>query len=381
MKPAIVVVAFNRPRSLERLLRSLNDAVYQDQNITLIISIDKCDTNQDVLEIAKAFQWEYGTKEVVYQSENLKLRKHIIKCAGYSSNYGSVIILEDDLYVSPYFYEYAVAALEFSETDNRVAGVSLYNHCVNVNNSEPFEKIDDGYDNWYLQLASSWGEAWTKKQWEDFYQWYTQHQDMELAGNDIPAFVSGWPASSWLKYFIKYLVGSNKYFFYPRISLTTNFGDAGTNAFTDSTDFQVALQCAPKEFCFSKLDNSRSVYDSFFENTLVATSIGFEGVDIDLYGTKPIGRSQYLLSRNIYDCKIIKSYACSMRPHEANIMQQILGKDFFLYDTSNKEKNSHVYDDVRKMRYCVRYIRKENYKTLLKMIFSSAMRGLKRRFK
>ena len=37
MKPAIVVVAYNRDDALERILKSLDSAVYEDNNIELII--------------------------------------------------------------------------------------------------------------------------------------------------------------------------------------------------------------------------------------------------------------------------------------------------------------------------------------------------------
>ena len=113
--PPIVVVGFNRPVSLKRILASLNQAYYPEHTtIKLIISIDKSDTNKEVLAIAENFEWKFGEKTVNYQKENLGLRKHIIQCGNYSLKYESVIILEDDLFVSPNFYLYAQKALGFS---------------------------------------------------------------------------------------------------------------------------------------------------------------------------------------------------------------------------------------------------------------------------
>ena len=43
IKPAIIVIAYNREESLKRLLTSLNNAIYESDDITLIISIDKSD--------------------------------------------------------------------------------------------------------------------------------------------------------------------------------------------------------------------------------------------------------------------------------------------------------------------------------------------------
>ena len=155
----VVVVAFNRARSLKRLLSSLNDAAYIVDDVPLIISIDKGENNQDVLAVAEAFVWKHGEKKVIYQDKNLKLRKHVLQCGDYALKYGNVIVLEDDLYVSKYFYQYAEAALKFTQGNDRIGGISLYNHRFNVEASEPFEAVDDGYDNWYFQFASSWGEA------------------------------------------------------------------------------------------------------------------------------------------------------------------------------------------------------------------------------
>ena len=92
----VVVVAFNRARSLKRLLGSLNDAIYTVDDVPLIISIDKGDSNQDVLAVAESFVWEHGEKKVVYQETNLKLRKHVLQCGDYALKYGNVIVLEDD---------------------------------------------------------------------------------------------------------------------------------------------------------------------------------------------------------------------------------------------------------------------------------------------
>ena len=128
----VVVVAFNRARSLKRLLGSLNDAIYTVDDVPLIISIDKGDSNQDVLAVAESFVWEHGEKKVVYQETNLKLRRHVLQCGDYALKYGNVIVLEDDLYVSKYFYQYAESALMFTQDNNRIGGISLYKEKNNI---------------------------------------------------------------------------------------------------------------------------------------------------------------------------------------------------------------------------------------------------------
>ncbi|MCK4747327.1 MAG: glycosyltransferase, partial [Bacteroidales bacterium] len=124
-KPVVVVVAYNRPRSLERILHSLK-RIRNATDVKLVISIDnQAPDNYPVRDIATEFNWPHGEKEVIYQEARLGLRNHILQCAGLSQQYGSVIILEDDLYVSPYFYDYAVQALTYYTDDQEIAGISL----------------------------------------------------------------------------------------------------------------------------------------------------------------------------------------------------------------------------------------------------------------
>lgn len=358
----IIVVAFNRPRSLSRLLKSLSKADYPSKDIPLILSIDKAEDNKEVLQIANDFKWNFGEKKVIYQEANLGLRAHIIKCGNLSKEYGSVIILEDDLYVSVNFYNYTEAALKFSEDKSYISGVSLYNHQLNVHTRDNFGILDDGYDNWYFQFASSWGQAWSHKQWSAFFDWYVLNQDLE---NDqcIPQNVTSWSDKSWLKFFIAYLIQNEKYFFYPSTSLSTNFSDAGTHIGMDSTKFQVPLSFnTNKKFRFSTLDQSRNVYDAFYENQKIHQFLELtkEEITIDLNGYKPKTNAKYLLTTKIEAFKTIKTFGRSLKPIEVNVIENIVGDEIFLYDTTipdEKPKNSNW---RRKLMYNIKYISLNN---------------------
>lgn len=381
----VVVVAFNRSNSLKRLLASLNEAEYTENDVPLIISIDKGDNNQDVLSVAESFTWLHGEKTVVYQSENLKLRKHVLKCGDYAFKYGNVIILEDDLYVSKYFYQYAEKALKFAENDERIGGISLYNHRFNVEAAEPFETIDDGYDNWYFQFASSWGEAWSKNQWENFKEWYIKSPNIDQR-DEIPQYVRNWPASSWLKYFIAYLIEKNLFFMYPKKSLTTNFGEAGTHVNKNNTNHQVPLQNAEMTYHFSELDKSGCVYDAYFENLLVESRvIREEKVTVDLYGQKLLTnekrKSNYIVTRKSLPYNIVKTFGCNMRPHEENILHSCEGNDFFLYDLRVPVKAKPPIDEIRKAQYNLRYIDRKQYAAIISLFAQKTFDGVIRRWK
>ncbi|MFK7813561.1 MAG: glycosyltransferase family 2 protein [Maribacter sp.] len=354
----IVVVAFNRPRSLARLLNSLSAASYPDKNIELIISIDNSDDNQEVLNIANSFDWVFGKKIVTYQKVNLGLRAHILKCGDLTSEYGSVIVLEDDIFVSPNFYFFAKAALNFSENENPIGGISLYNHQLNVHTKENFSPVEDGFDNWYFQFASSWGQAWTKKQWNGFKNWYLENQSL-AENRDIPQNVNSWSEKSWLKFYIAYLIDTNGYFLYPKISMSTNFSDAGTHIGHDTTIYQVPLNYGTKkEFNFSSVQMSQSVYDAFFENLGIPKYLGYskDELCIDLYGYKDKCAKRYWLTTKILNFKIIKSFSRSLKPIDANIIKNIVGNDIFLYDTTVTEKNRIRPDFYRGSIYKLKYV-------------------------
>jgi len=336
-RPAIVIVGYNRPASLSRLLTSLSVADYDGESVPLIISIDKSD-NEDVAKVADDFRWNYGEKIVKTYTQRLGLRKHVISCGNLSLQYGSVIVIEDDLYVSPNYYIFAKAAIAFYEKEDKIAGISLYSHSWNVNCSRPFIPADDGMDAYFLQFAQSWGQVWTASMWTSFIDWYIHNSDKIHDETDLPRAVTCWPDTSWLKYFIRYLVKTNRYFVYPRVSLTTNFGDQGQHARVSSPSYQVPLLWGnKKEYNFPEYAKKAVSYDAFFERMGLGEVVGVpeEYLCADLYSTKgnQIGKRYWLTSATA-NYKVHTSYGLQMRPHEVNIICGINGKDIFCYDTS-----------------------------------------------
>ncbi|WP_349663577.1 glycosyltransferase [Cellulophaga lytica] len=347
-KPVIVVVAYNRAHSLKRLLGSLELASYNTKDIRLIISIDKGVDNQDVVKVAESFCWKYGEKEVRYQDNNLGLRNHVLKCGDLTQEYGSIIMLEDDLYVAPDFYNYTLQALEFTKNDFSVGGISLYKHEINMCTYKAFNPIEDGYDNWYFQYAASWGQAWSAIHWKSFKEWYDKGQN--LKGNlSIPRYVRSWSEKSWLKYNIAYLIEKNKYFLYPKIALSTNFSDVGTHVGNTSTAYQVPLfMMKSKTYKFSTVEESLSVYDAFYENAKLYMYLnkGKEDLVVDLYGHKEYYGNKYLLTDKIMNYKILNSFSRLLKPIEMNVVNNIKGEELFLYDVNFKEINSRSFNNL-----------------------------------
>lgn len=352
MTPAIIVIAYNRPDSILRLFKSLSVAHYLQKDVPLLISIDyqESENHDRVIEIATNFEWPFGEKKIIAHQKNLGLKKHVLSCGNLVADYESIIMLEDDIFVSPYFYEYACDALCFYQDSNEIAGISLYCHKKNFVANLPFELIPDSNDVFFLQIASSWGQAWTKKQWFDFMDW------MSIADHDLdylPSNVKTWPESSWLKHFIRYLILKNKYFVYPHKSLSTNFGDSGTHNLNKNVECQVPLFMG-NSYRFVKISDSFNVYDAFFEILpsrlkLLVPELNEIDFSVDLYGKKELKNidTKYLLSSKIAkkDCsKMVSSFGLELKPNILNVFYTIKGDVFKLNLKDEFEDETSSFD-------------------------------------
>lgn len=345
--PAVVVVAFSRPEALRRSLRAIDNAKYSD-DVTLIISIDG-GASPEVHSVADEFIFSSGEKVVLKHSDNLGLKNHILKCGDLSERYGSVIILEDDIVVDSHFYSYAQDALNFYKGEESVAGVSLYAPEYNEYAGLPFSPIFSEYDTYFMQIPSSWGEAWSFDHWSGFRQWLLSYDEEELQSTILlPNYVKAWKSSSWKKLFAFYLCSLDKYFVFPYRSLATNVSDpGGFHNVNGSNIVQVhmGLQTrAYRELEFPLFTNSSVSYDSFMENTShdfigeIKNNIGIDGgLTLDLYGLKPVGNIscyEYCITVRKPE-SYIHSFACSFRPVEMNLLQKSIngqrGSCFYLF--------------------------------------------------
>lgn len=334
---AIVVVAYNRHDSLNRLLHSIENA-WIEPNTTIIISIDKSD-NALVEDCAKRFVWPFGEKRIVLHRENLGLKRHILGCGNFLDEFDAIVVLEDDLVVAKGFYTYARLAVNTYFDDENIAGISLYSFHINPHTDYPFFPSKDQHDAYFIQYAPSWGQVWMKNQWNSFIKWYNENSDDDFKLPHLPINISHWGEKSWLKYHIKYAIEKSKYFVYPYFAFSTTNSDIGEHANVAYTYFQVVLQEGiVSDFRFPILSDSAIRYDSSFEREFVID--GYDDLCIDLNGTKGNRRNQrYWLTTLSQPFKIIKSYQLRFKPIEANISDSNIGGDIYLYDTSENCKS------------------------------------------
>lgn len=339
MHPAIVICAYNRPKSLDRLLRSLSEAKFDKQNIPLVISMDG-PVDAEVEELAEEYNWTYGEKTILRSKAHLGLKKHVLSCGKLTNLYGAIILLEDDLFVAPYFYNYACSALSFYEQETRVGGLSLYSYEVAESCFLPFVPLGDHSDVYFMQVASSWGQAWTHAQWVLFEAWLEKYPNGK--SEVLPDYVQQWGEQSWKKIFMAYLIDLQKYFVFPRVSYTTNFEDPGTNVTTRGL-YQVKLNYSKTLPCFTTFDNSTTIYDAWFEMEPMSLNLRTDilreyDYEIDLYCTKTLSKS-YVLTTRSGENEIMR-FSSGMKPLIANVICNISGVGINFYKSETVDQKN-----------------------------------------
>ena len=336
-KPAIVVVAYRRLHTLKRLLHSIKNGIYTVDDITLIISIDYHKDNNDVVECAREFQWTQGNKIIKTHEENLGLRRHIIECGDYSTEYGAAIILEDDVMVAPAFYEYSRLAHDYYDSDSRIAGISLYAHEWNGYAGKKFQPIYSDGDVYFGQFSCSRGQTWSAKQWGEFKKWYEKNDEV-LMDELLPAQMQNWKYS-WGKFFVRYIIENDKYYVMPYKPISTIFGETGTNTKIPEFDVQVALYWGKENYNFIPFESGIH-YDIFFENIDIKTKLAEKfnlseaDICIDIYALKKrkYGSKRYILTTRKLNKVVLDSYDLNMRPQDMNVVLMLPGEGIYFYD-------------------------------------------------
>lgn len=370
-KICIVAVEYNRPESTERQLYNLAAADYSGDSVDLLISIDKGERQDEIVHISEQFQWMHGEKNIRVFPTKQGLRPHIIQCGDISEQYAAVVVLEDDVTVSPVFYQYVKEAIRFYMNDERIAGISLHkrfvNDCCNF-----FEPECNGYDTFLMQYAQSWGECWTSKMWRNFKQWYEENQDEKFLlethriFRQIPCSIRNWGNQSWLKFFMAYIVDKDLYFVYPYQALSTNHSEKGEHNSSSSNAYQVSMLSGKKNYCFASFENAVK-YDIFMERMdYIVTGYENQKVVLDLYGTKEdFSNADVLISSQQLPYKLLESWELKYRPHEVNCKYPVSGHGLYVYDLKCSGKKPRKNTVTVRTRYDVRA---SSCRNLLKLV-------------
>ena len=352
-KIAIVVVGYNRINSLITLFNSLLQAEYPSVDIPLVISIDNSG-DEKLYEYVRNFDWPNGEKYVNIQESRLALKNHIFQCGDLTHYFKAVIILEDDSYVAPYFYDYVCQAVNCYGDDSLICGISLYvshnNEYVNI----PFLPINDGNDVFLLQDVQTRGECFTAQMWSKFRLWLLANEGRDFLNVSMPERIKSW-SRAWSKYYYAYMIESKTTFLYPYRSFVTNMGAVGEHSSRVTNVAQVDLEWGKRTYNMPLL-SLITRYDAFYCNEAIygMLQMSEDELCLDYYGFNPnILGKRFVLTYRPLPYKIVRSFGLKLYPVEMNIKLDIKGDALKLYDTRQPvAKKGRVSFETIQYIYC-----------------------------
>ncbi len=312
MKSAIAVIGYQRIDHLAETLRCLSYN-YDVQKCPLYIFIDgpkdtaktsqAYKTHKAICSFARSFQW--GTKKNIIASDfNRGLRKAV--CYSIDtvlSDYQSVIIVEDDIVCSPYFYRYMKHMLTQYHDDNRLGAVC--GHCYHYNRNE-----FNPHEPYFLNHFACWGWGTWRRAWEQT-EWSTdvlvnniKHiQVRKKLDIGLGAAVSGHLyaqhhgyTDSWDAIFGVNLFLHNQLCVYPTQSLTTNIGWRGEGSTHVSMEYDPNAPMAfyeipiPKHLEVQESQHARKAYANYFYPNKLKMYAGFLKRTLEYYARKILNR-------------------------------------------------------------------------------------------
>ncbi|GMI44568.1 hypothetical protein TrCOL_g9351 [Triparma columacea] len=232
----------SRLNSLRRLLDSLIASDYPPEtSLTLRISIDST-ASHDTLDYINAFEWSYGPKVINRRVKKGGLVAAVAESWYPSDDFEHGVILEDDIEVSPYWYDYVTTVLDgvYENGDDEVVGVSLYNpRTIEVIAGRgKFVDFDStkvtGQRLYKHQVPCSWGAVWMPGPWREFLT-YLEGRIREDPEGLHPMTITGsntmtWKLS-WKKFMLEIMYVKDWYVVYPsfkdQVSFATNHVEIG----------------------------------------------------------------------------------------------------------------------------------------------------------
>jgi hypothetical protein len=168
----IALFTYNRPDHTRRVLESL--ALNEDsENSELFIFCDApkkaehADGVEQVKQVARSRAW-CGKVHIIEREKNMGCANSIINgVTDLCGQYGRVIVIEDDLVLTPYFLSYMNTALELYKNEPRVMQISGHMFPINLHADT---------DALFLPFITSWGWATWQRSWKHF--------DPDMLGHD-----------------------------------------------------------------------------------------------------------------------------------------------------------------------------------------------------
>jgi hypothetical protein len=161
----IVIFAFNRPNAFSNMIESLKqNQLSSESNLFIYVDgprekyfedIEKVKQVQDIALLVQGFK----TTTCIFPETNKGLGKSVIEgVTAIISQYGKVIVMEDDLIVATNFLSFMNEGLDRYEQEQKVFSICGYTNRIKVPNNYV-------YDAYFCTRSSSWGWATWYDRW------------------------------------------------------------------------------------------------------------------------------------------------------------------------------------------------------------------------
>ena len=197
----IIVLVYDRAKSLLRLLESLNDAEYSSDDIKLEVWIDrseKGDIDNITLQTATHFTFRHGEFEVQVHPRHVGIMGQWLTTWKPPENNSDeiAVILEDDVTVSKYFWRYL--KMVHRKYDNRpdVNGYSLQGYSITFSTNHPITTLRGPKNStvFLFPVVGSWGFSPSTENWKKFLDWFANQET-----DTFKPYVPGNIASRWFE--------------------------------------------------------------------------------------------------------------------------------------------------------------------------------------
>lgn len=279
MLAPIVLFVYNRLDHTQVVIETLlKNTLAKDSELYIFSDAAKNGKGIEKVSEVRAFirdnSWHIGLKKVsVIEAEHNKgLAKSII--GGVSEiiqKYGKVIVLEDDLNLSPYFLEYMNEALDYYRDDEEIWSISGYSFPMKSLKKYP-------HDVFYSYRGCSWGWATWSDRWQlvdwDVKDYKLLAKDLkwikrfnrgggdlfQMLTNQMEGRINSW-AIRWC------FAQSNldKYTVYPKVSYLGNEGCDGSGTNCGFEGNNTSMIDREKYYCkFEKLNVDKKIAREFY---------------------------------------------------------------------------------------------------------------------
>ncbi|KCV72938.1 hypothetical protein, variant 3 [Fonticula alba] len=270
----VKIIAFNRPRALLRLFRSLDAADFMGDKVDLDIYIDfpspelvanatleQNDPNNEadislqeyarVRQMSEVYRWRHGRKQVHARDKHYGLAGQWLASWFPMGTTEIAIILEDDNIVSPYFYVWLKRAVEYyyfnpEQFDPRVYGIMLQSQHMIPGRypKRPKEFLPHDAKFFRYQLLSTWGPVFFPHHWAEFISWFNEKSSdpsfQPLFSNMITNswfLARGGGRAVWSAWFMRFAAERGYYALYTNFpdgqAFVVNYRDKGVNYHKD----------------------------------------------------------------------------------------------------------------------------------------------------